>query len=203
VHITLDAEGGAKVHVKINSTGDFRDEFLAVEAAKTDDQKRFFQRAFNMKQPAVFEIEPAADNNWVKQVSLNLEYDKFCDVATGDKQFYRPKVFDLCRITVPVLEKRKSDFYFENPMQMSCITSIDLPAGFEVETLPANQALKFTYGNYEVNYTYDAAKNQVVSKAGFKLTNQVIPAAKYTEMQQYLDAIAKAQNKKLVIRHKA
>jgi len=35
------------------------------------------------------------------------------------------------------------------------------------------------------------------------LLSHVIPAAKYNEMQQYLDAVAKAQNKKLVIRHKA
>ena len=34
-------------------------------------------------------------------------------------------------------------------------------------------------------------------------TNSLITAAKYIEMQQYMDAIAKAQNKKLVIRRKA
>ena len=72
-----------------------------------------------------------------------------------------------------------------------------------METLPANQSLKFSYGNYEIKYMYDAAKNQVISTAKFNLTNQVIPAAKYTEMQQYMDASAKAQNKKLVIRRKA
>jgi hypothetical protein len=43
----------------------------------------------------------------------------------------------------------------------------------------------------------------VISTAKFNLTNHVIPAAKYTEMQQYLDAVAKAQNKKLVIHKKA
>jgi len=72
-----------------------------------------------------------------------------------------------------------------------------------VETLPVNQTLKFSYGNYQVSYIYDAAKNQVISTAKFNLNNQMIPAAKYNEMQQYLDAVAKAQNKKLVIRHKA
>jgi hypothetical protein len=65
------------------------------------------------------------------------------------------------------------------------------------------QSLKFTYGNYDVNYVYNAAKNQVISTAKFNLSNHVIPAAKYTELQQYLDAVAKAQNKKLVIRKKA
>jgi hypothetical protein len=71
-----------------------------------------------------------------------------------------------------------------------------------VEALPANQSLKFTYGDYDIKYTYDAVKNQVISTAKFEITNQVIPAAIYTEMQQYLDAVAKAQNKKLVIRRK-
>jgi hypothetical protein len=104
---------------------------------------------------------------------------------------------------VPILEKRKTDFYFKYPVETSCVTTIDLPKGFEVETMPANQSLKFTYGNYDVKYTYDVVKNQVISMAKFNITNQDIPAAKYTELQQYLDAVAKAQNKKLVIRRKA
>ncbi|SHN31507.1 DUF3857 domain-containing protein [Mucilaginibacter sp. OK098] len=203
VHITLDADGGAKAKVKILGTGEYRSEYFGVESLKADEQKEFFQRVLNIKQPTVFEIKPSVDKDGVKELNMELEYDKFCDVAAGDKQFYRPKVFDLWGVTVPVLDKRKSDYYFEHPMQKSCITTIDLPAGFEVETLPANQSLKFTYGTYEINYTYDATKNQVTSKANFKLTNQVIPAAKYTELQQYMDAVVKAQNKKLVIKHKA
>ena len=78
-----------------------------------------------------------------------------------------------------------------------------LPAGFEVETLPVNQSLKFAYGSFDIKYIYDAPKNQVTTTAKFTLTNHVIPAAKYTELQQYLDLVAKAQNKKLVIKRKA
>lgn len=50
-------------------------------------------------------------------------------------------------------------------------------------------------GIYYVNYGLTSNK--------FNLTNHVIPAAKYNEMQQYMDNIAKAQNKKLIIRRKA
>ncbi|XHR94668.1 hypothetical protein ACFJIV_31120 [Mucilaginibacter sp. UC70_90] len=88
-------------------------------------------------------------------------------------------------------------------MLKTCVTTIDLPAGFEIDALPTDQSLKFTYGTYDVKYVYDATKNQVVSTTKFNLKNHVIPAAKYTEMQVYMDAIAKAQNKKLVIRRKA
>lgn len=81
-------------------------------------------------------------------------------------------------------------------------TTIDLPEGFDVESLPADVTLKFTYGDYQASYKYDAAKNQVTSTTHFNLNNQVIPAAKYAEMQAYLENIAKAQNRKLVIKRK-
>jgi hypothetical protein len=203
VHLAFDADGGAKAKIKILATGGYRDEYVEVEALKIDKQKEFFMDRLKIKQPIAFDFKPSIDKDGVKEVDINLEYDKFCDIMAGDKQFYRPKVFDLIAFTLPIEENRKSDYYFDHPLQKSCVTTIDLPAGFEVETLPTNQSLKFTYGNYEINYVYVPVKNEVISTAKFILTNQVIPAAKYTELQQYIDAVAKAQNKKLVIRRKA
>jgi hypothetical protein len=203
VHIALNADGGAKAQIKILSTGEYRDMYIGMAQIKEDEQKEFLLRSLNIKQPMAFDFQPATDKDGVKELDINLEYDKFCDIAAGDKQFYHPHVFDLWGITLPIMDKRKTDYYFEHPMQKTCITTIDLPAGFEVESLPTNQELKFTYGNYEIKYVYDAVKNQVIGTAKFILTKQEIPAAKYTEMQQYMDAIAKAQNKKLVIRKKA
>ena len=202
-HIVLDADGGAKAEIKIFGTGEYRDEYIALSSQKTDEQKETLLTGLGIKQPSEFNFTFGKDVNGTKEVDLNLEFDKFCDVKAGDKQFYRPMAFTLWDKTVPILEKRKTDFYFDFPRQKSNITTIDLPAGFEVETLPTSQSLKFTYGSYDIKYVYDAAKNQVISTARFSLTNHVIPAAKYTEMQQYLDAVARAQNKKLVIRRKA
>ncbi|WP_295795109.1 DUF3857 domain-containing protein [Mucilaginibacter sp.] len=202
-HIVLGADGGAKTQVKILSTGEYRFDYINLAATKVDDQKESYLRMLNIKQPSTFNITSGNDIGGVKEVDLELEYDKFCDVMAGDKQFYKPRAFDLCAFSVPIEEKRKSDFYFNSPMQKSCVTTIELPAGFEVETLPANQSLKFTYGNYDITYVYNAAKNQVVSTAKFNINNHVIPAAKYTELQQYIDAVARAQNKKLVIKRKA
>jgi hypothetical protein len=203
VHISLDADGGAKAQVKISSTGEYRREYIGLSYAKQDDQKKGLINSLNMKQPIVFNFQYGDDKDGVKELDLNLEYDKLYDVAAGDKQFYHSNIFSLWNLTVPILEKRKSDYYFDHPGIKTCVTTIYLPAGFEVETLPMNQALKFTYGNYEVKYVYDVTKNQIIATAKFNLNNQVIPAAKYTELQQYLDAVAKVQNKKLVIRKKA
>jgi len=202
-HLVLDAEGGATAKVKVWGTGEYRDEYIGVASLKLDEQKQVFMHMLNLKQPSAFEFSPSVDKDGTKEVDMNLEYDQFCDIKAGDKQFYRPHVFDLCAFTVPIEEKRKADYYFDSPIEKTCITTIDLPTGFEVETLPTNQNLKSTYGSYEVKYIYDPAKNQVISNAKFNITNHVIPAAKYNELQQYLDAVVKAQNKKLVIRKKA
>jgi len=201
-HITLDADGGAKAQVKIFCTGDYRFNYIGYSSLKMDDQKEVIMRSLNIKQPSFFDINSPSDKDGVKEVDMNMDYDKFCDIIAGSRQFYRPRVFDLWALTVPVVDTRKADYYFDSPMQKTCITTIDLPAGFEVETLPINQRFKFTYGDYEINYVYDATKNQVISTTKCNLTDRLIPAAKYTEMQQYLDDIAKAQNKKLVIRRK-
>jgi hypothetical protein len=204
VHLVLDADGGAKAHINILSNGEYRSMFVDVlPTYKADEQKEYLLKHLNIKQPSVFTFKPADDAKGFKEVNIDMEYDKFCDIATGDKQFYRPLVFMLWDVTVPAEEKRKSNYYFTAPLLKTCVTTIDLPAGFEMETLPTDQSLKFTYGSYEVKYQYDATKNQVISTAKFNLTNQVIPAAKYTEMQVYMDAVAKAQNKKLGIRCKA
>jgi hypothetical protein len=203
VHIELQPDGSAKAHVKVLSTGGYRSMFIGITSEKMDEQKEFLLRYFNMKQPSSFDFKTSPGKAEINELNMDLEYDKFCDVLAGDKQFYRPRVFDLWALTVPILEKRRADYYFEHPMQKSCVTTIDIPAGFEVEALPVNAMLKFTYGNYNLSYVYNKEKNQVVSTAKFILNNQVIPAAKYTEMQQYMDAVAKAQNKKLVIKKKA
>jgi hypothetical protein len=203
-HLILDEDGGAKGEVKISSTGEIRALFVAeLPGYNSDKQKEAILRIFDIKQPAAFDFKSGDDINGVKEVNLNLDFDKYCDIKAGDKLFYHPQALNCWDYKVPVFEKRKSDYYFDFPFEGVSTTVIYLPAGFEVETLPVNQSLKFTYGDFEVKYTYDEAKNQVLSVAKFNLNNQLIPAAKYTEMQEYLDAVAKVQNKKLVIKRKA
>ncbi|RVU01982.1 DUF3857 domain-containing protein [Mucilaginibacter limnophilus] len=203
VLIKLNADGSAKTDIKISGTGEYRNMYLGLAEIPLDKQKEILLRSMHIKQPSFFEFKPAEDKDGVKQVDIELEYDKFSDVITGSKQFYRPAAFDIWTFTCPAAEKRKADFYFEHPLQKTSVTTIELPEGFEVETLPANQSLKFTYGSFDVSYVYDAATNRVTGTTKFNLNKHIIPAAKYTEMQQYMDAVAKAQNKKLVIRRKA
>jgi hypothetical protein len=202
-HVAINPDGSAKAQLKFLSTGEYRSMYVGLESIKMDEQKTYLIKYLNLKQPSAFNFNLAPDKDGTKEVNIDLDYDRFFDLAVGDKQFYKPNVFDIWRLTLPELDKRKTDYYFDHPMQKSCVTTIDLPAGFEMETLPIDVKLKFSYGNYEASYQYDKVKNQVTTKVKFNLDNQVIPAAQYTEMQKYMDDIARSQNKKLVIKRKA
>ena len=202
VIITLDAAGGAKAGIKIMTTGAYRSAYIRYSALSLDKQKEGFTRLLNMRQPSNFTITPFADNDGIKELNFDLSYDKFCDIISGDKLFLRPSAFDLCTYNVPVEKNRKTDFHFEFPVKKSSVTTILLPAGFEVESMPANADLKFIYGSYQISYVYDPTKNQVTSTAKFNITSADVPPEHYTEMQQFLDAVAREQRKKLVIRRK-
>ena len=77
-------------------------------------------------------------------------------------------------------KKRKKDFHFEFRMAKSCITTIKLPPGFDVESLLSNAKLKFNCGNYEISYLYNPTNGQIINKAKFKITRSTIPAENYT-----------------------
>jgi len=202
VHLRLFADGSAKANIKLQATGDDRELYTELAAQKVDFQKSYLMKNLKIRQPSVFELKDAPDVGGVKETDMELEYDSFCDLLAGNKQFYRPSVLDLWSSTLKDSEKRKYDYYFDYPMQKSCVTIIDLPQDFDIESLPADVSLKFTYGDYQASYKYDAAKNQVTSTTHFNLNNQIVPAAKYAEMQAYMENIAKAQNRKLVIKRK-
>ena len=203
VHLILDAEGGAKARVKLTGTGGYQELYTGLMHLKPDEQKEVFIRGYGVKQPMAFNITEGKGDSNMKVVDLDLEYDRFCEVMSGDKRFYRPRVFDVWSLTLPANAKRKSDYYFEHPMQKVCTTVIDLPAGFEAESVPADVKLNFDYGSYIASYNYDKAKNQVTSTVKFSMNTQVIPAKKYAALQQYMDDIQRVQSKKLVIHRKA
>jgi hypothetical protein len=203
VYVKLTESGEANAEVKIVGTGLYQEDYESLGMLKEDEQKQILMRMLNIKQPTYFNLATATNNDGAKEVKINLGYDKFFDMAVGNKQFYKPGVIDLNSMTLPISENRRNDFYLKSPMHKTCVTIINLPVGFEVEALPASTSLKFVYGSYDVSYEYNKDKNQVISTAKFALNNWVIPAGKYTEFQQYLDDITKAQNKKLVIKRKA
>ncbi|RYE36212.1 MAG: DUF3857 domain-containing protein [Sphingobacteriaceae bacterium] len=202
VLITLNADGSAKAKVNFTGSGHYREVFTEVlPRLKTNQQKEFLIRFFDFRQPSELVYQAVSDSAGINKINLDLEYEQFYEMSAGSKQFYKPRIFNLCGETMPTAEKRKSDYYFSCPMQKTCTTTIQLPEGFKLETVPTNVNLKFSYGDYQSTYVYDTASNKIISTVKFNLNTQIVPAGKYKDLQEYFAAIAKAQSKKIVVAH--
>ncbi|MGX5688564.1 DUF3857 domain-containing protein [Arcticibacter tournemirensis] len=201
--ITVGDDGIARTKVAIKATGEYRDMYIHMSTLKADEQKKFLINALNLRQPDLFELSHQNDKDGIKEILLDLAYTDLSDMKAGNKYFYKPRVFDIYHATFPPTENRKTDFYFPHPMLKKNTTSIVIPGDFEVESLPADVDMNFSYGSYKVKYLYDAGKHEINSTTIFTLKNHVIPAAKYSEMQKFMDDISKSMSKKLVIKKKA
>jgi len=201
INIQLNADGSAKTSIKIATIGEYRLHYLAFNGLSLDQQKQLYTRMLHMRQFSKLDLT-YKDDNGVDQIDMDAQFDKFCDIVSADKLFFKPSAIDLSMYNLPVEAKRKTDFQFEFPMSKSCITTISLPSGYVVETLPQNASLKFAFGSYVVNYTYDQAKNEVISIAKFNITSAVVPSESYTEMQQFFDRVNGEEQRKLVVRKK-
>ena len=198
LHPTGAAEGKIKVHAK----GEYRDMYLYVSSLKKDDQKTFLIRNLNIKQPDIFDLSHGEDKDGIKEVSFDLEYSKFSDMAAGDKFFYRPVLLDIWSATFPELKNRKTDFYFSHPLIKTNTTTIEVPENFEVGSLPGKVSLKFSHGSYESDFAYDKTSNKITGTSKFELDHHIIPATGYTEMQQFMEEVSKSLKKKLVLKKK-
>jgi hypothetical protein len=203
VWVDIDEHGVSKVKMDLMLTGEYRSSYIRNAYSNLDDQKKSFINNLNLRQPDVFQIKPLEDRDGIKTMELQMEYEKLNDQAAGNKLFYRPRIFDLWKSTLPVAEKRNTNFYFASPFIKKSHTTYQLPENMELEVLPANADLKFSYGSYQVKYTYDKDKNEIQAEGMFELNNHIIPPAHYQEMQVFMDEIAKSMTKKMVLKKKS
>lgn len=202
VNIKINTDGSAKTSIKIATTGAYRSHYLAYNALSIDQQKQVYTRLLHMRQFSELNITHSDLDNSINETDLDITFDKFCDIVSDDKLFFRPFAFDLSTYIFTPDAKRKTDFHFEYPMAKSCTTTIDLPRGFEIETLPPNASLKFAFGSFEISYVYNQSSNKVVSIAKFNINNAVIPPENYAEMQHFFDEVGQEERRKLVVKHK-
>lgn len=197
--IVLTPEGSANAEFSIKASGEYRSLYHGLSAIKTDDQKNYLIKSLKLKQPDVFTVNYGEDKEGIQELKLNLAYEKFNDMAVGDKYFYRQNVSDICNFTLKPDENRQSDFYLEYPLIKTNTTTIEIPTGFEVINIPADQNFKCKYGNFQSSYAYNKESNKLINNSKFEINNHVIPASQYSEMQKFIEDISKSLNKKIVI----
>jgi len=201
--ITVSSSGSSKADIKVTSTGSYRDIFLGLSASKLENQKQYLIRYLNLRQPDQFVISEISDVDGKRTTGIQLDYSNLSEMKTGDKAFYRPRILDIWKETLPAKDSRKTDVYWSCPSMSSQVSDYTFPAEIEVEALPSDVSLKFSYGSFDARYSYNKETNTVKCSSQFTLNKHVIPAAKYKEMQVFMDDISRSLSRKLIVRKKA
>ncbi len=200
IEVRPDGISLAKINIQV--TGGYRSDFIGISYKKTDEQKKDIINTLNLKQPDIFNLIEKDDKDGVKKLELDLEYQKLNDFSAGDKLFFRQGLFDLWKLTLPVNKSRKTDYFFNHPAITQNKAVYKLPENMMPESLPSNINLKFSYGTYKSEFAYNQEKNEIINTAKLELKNHIIPASGYSEMQKFMDEVAKSMSKKLIIKRK-
>ena len=198
--VNLKEDGSGTADVILNTTGEYRQQFLEgfVEQIK-DEQKDFIVNYLGFTQPDKFEVKYEKGNKNAPTY-LKLEIEKIPDFSAGSKMFLNPRIYKLWRSSLPKTENRTQDFFFPHPLIKNDTTRYLLPEGFGPETLPKAKDLKFEYGSFSTTYQFDQSQRVIISTARLILNEFRIPAAKFAATKKFFSDVLAEYSEKIVIK---
>ncbi len=198
--VTLNEDGSGKAAVSITTSGEYKQDFLqAVADQKKDVQKKFLVQQIGFIQPDEFDVQYDKMNR-LAPTTIQMSIEKIPDFTAGTKFFLNPRIYKLWGYALPKAENRTQDFYFEHPMIKTDTTVYQLPAGYNLETLPKPKSISFEYGSFTSSYQYDDTKKQVITTARLILNEYKIPAAKFAVTKKFFNDVLAEYAEKIVIK---
>ncbi|AXY73283.1 DUF3857 domain-containing protein [Paraflavitalea soli] len=197
--IVIEPDGSGKVVSKFNTTGYFKMLIDYVANEKKDDQKEFIVNYMGYKQPDEFNFTRKEDPvNMLAELEMVVE--KVPEFIAGNKMFLSPRQYKLSETKMPKSDKRKLDYYFNNPYVKTDTTKIKLPDGFAIEALPQSKEIKCGLASYQTKCWYDESEKVVFSTTSLTLNQLQIPAADYAAVRKFFDEVALDDAQRIVIK---
>lgn len=118
----------------------------------------------------------------------------------GDKIYFRPLFFDAMTENPFKLEKRDYPIDFSTPFLSENRVSIEIPAGYIVESVPENIAigLRENYGTYRFNIKNEAGMISVYSI--LQINTAIFPSANYEEIKEFYKIIVNKNLEQIVLK---
>ena len=200
VVLNEDASGESETDVK--TSGEYKQELIyLLMNEKKDEQKKYLVTHLGFIQPDEFDFTKDAKID-SSETAFKFSIEKIPEFTAGSKMFLNPRIYKIWNAKLPVDEKRSNAFYFECPFIKTDTTVYQLPENYTVENLPKARDNKFEYGAFKTNYTYDEKSNSVTSVASLSLSQNMIPADKYSLTVKFFSNVIDEYTEKIVIKQK-
>ncbi len=116
---------------------------------------------------------------------------------TGKRLFIVPNVLNRSQTRLTADEERKYDIRIEDGYTFTDTVEIELPAGFEVESVPQPIDMKTKFGTYKAIAT--VKDNKIIYFRQRQTLASRFPASDYAAMVSYFGEIYKADRNKIVL----
>ncbi|MEO8852868.1 MAG: DUF3857 domain-containing protein [Ginsengibacter sp.] len=200
-NVVLKEDASGESESKLETKGEYREEIMQyVLNEKKDDQKEFLVSKLGFLQPDQFDLTTDQKND--DNTSFRLQIEKVPEFTAGSKMFLNPRIYKMWNAALPKTENRTKAFYFPYPFIKTDTTIYQLPENYTVENLPKSREVKFEYGLFRTNYTFDEKSNAVTSVAFLQLSQNVIPAEKYMELRKFFGNVIEEYTEKIVVKKK-
>jgi hypothetical protein len=198
--IHISKEGPSVVDSHIWCTGDLGAEYISISEAEHEDQKRIFVGGLNYKSPEKFELAHGTDSASGHLFNLDLSYEQMHDFSSGSKYFYRPRINNICDVSLKSDTGRKHEYLFEYPYDKTDSTIFILPAGYSIDNVPGKKVIDTKYGYYESEFIKKEQDHQLIAVAHLTLKNRFVAPADYMKMYNFFRDVIRNEGEKVIIR---
>ncbi len=200
-NIDVTDEGEAKAVTSCKLQGEGRDILLMrFHDMKDDEKRKYFIMSNEWKQPDILDITTSAGKGNPYTVDAKMAYEKIFSFKAGNKYFFEPRLYRVFNEDIPETEKRVSDYYFTYPYQSIDTTVYHFAQGFNVENLPKDKSVNFSFATYNCVYKWDMATRTVSVYAALQIKERIIAAADYSKLLSFKKQVTDDMNEKLVMK---
>ena len=128
--------------------------------------------------------------------SLDISVSNYATI-TGKRLFIIPNVMTRTHQKYNVDTSRKYDIVFNYEYQDLDTVEVELPKGYEAESMPKDVTVKSQFGKY--NCSVKLAGNKLYYYRNIERFSGRFPAGSYDDLRQFYEAIYKADRNRVVL----
>lgn len=132
-------------------------------------------------------------------LSYHISYNNYAE-QIGDKIYISPLLNESNSENPFKLSERKLPIVFSYPISTKCIVNIDIPKGFEVESMPESSQINYNDNVGFYKYIISNSNNRISVMAEFNLTALEILPSNYQTWKDFFTAVVAKDAEKIVLK---
>ncbi len=172
-----------------------------IASNRIEEQKKWLERAFDIPSYNVktFQLSQLKNDIPTVRISATLEVRKYAAIS-GKRMFFIPNIINKYSSIPEKTEARKTSVLRKMAFIDIDTISFTIPEAFQPEYLPGSINHKSKFGEYEAHFRTD--QNKLIYTRRLRMNDGEFAPELYSELLDFLKAINKADNTKVVFINK-